>query len=231
MLGVFVFNWIENSLETWVGSNFDLVSGFRYQTANAAQWLEGNSVFDYHDVTNDVAMYGYSSAYFFLFPALFLVVAFALAARQDIRSFRVLSLAAMLDYALSLPFFILFPVPERWAYSESGAMLLSDRWTAQFIELIRPISGLDNSFPSFHVSLTLIIIIVSFLFRIRLRRTILALGSTVILSTYVLGIHWITDIVAGLAVGALSVMLAIRLDQRLFGLPLREAFSGSGGYR
>jgi membrane-associated phospholipid phosphatase len=31
----------------------------------------------------------------------------------------------------------------------------------------------------------------------------------------VLGIHWIADIIAGLAVGMLSVMLALRLDHRI----------------
>ena len=93
-------------------------------------------------------------------------------------------------------------------------------------EVIRPISGLDNSFPSFHVSLTLIIIIVGFLFRVRMRRTILVLGMTVVISTYILGIHWIADIIAGLAVGALSVMLALRLEHRFFAAQLRAAPSG-----
>jgi membrane-associated phospholipid phosphatase len=121
----------------------------------------------------------------------------------------------LINYALCLPFFILFPVPERWAYSESGAMLLSDKWSSQLIEAFRPISGLDNCFPSFHVSLTVVIILVALLYRLRLRYSVLALGATVILSTFVLGIHWIADVIAGLAVGALSVMLALRIDHRI----------------
>jgi len=43
-------------------------------------------------------------------------------------------------------------VPERWAYPESHAVLLSDLWSTRLIETIRPISGLDNCFPSFHIS-------------------------------------------------------------------------------
>jgi len=37
-------------------------------------------------------------------------------------------------------------VPERWAYPESHAVLLSDLWSTRLIETIRPISGLDNCF-------------------------------------------------------------------------------------
>ena len=35
-----------------------------------------------------------------------------------------------------------------------------------------------------------------------------ALGMTVILATFVLGIHWLADIIAGIAVGLLSVAIA-----------------------
>ncbi|UCC48674.1 MAG: protein kinase, partial [Gemmatimonadota bacterium] len=218
LLGMAVlFNWVETALETWVSTRLDAVSELRHQAAYAVHWIEGFYRFDYHDVTNAVATYGYSSAYFFVWPLLFLLVGFALARREDISAFRVFSFAALIDYAISLPFFVLFPVPERWAYSESGAMLLSDRWSSQLIELVRPLSALDNCFPSFHVSLTVVIILLSFLYRLRLRRSVAALGVTIILSTFVLGIHWLADIIAGLAVGTMSVVLALRLNERVGG--------------
>jgi membrane-associated phospholipid phosphatase len=43
----------------------------------------------------------------------------------------------------------------------------------------------------------------------------LFLGSTIILSTLVLGIHWVADVAAGTAVGLLSVALARGVDHRL----------------
>jgi tRNA A-37 threonylcarbamoyl transferase component Bud32/membrane-associated phospholipid phosphatase len=211
----FFVNWVETTLETRITGDLAFITEIRHQTAHAVHWLEANLSFEYHDVTNSIATIGYSSAYFVLFPLLLVAVGIALARRPDIRPFRVFSLAVLINYALCLPFFILFPVPERWAYSESGAMLLSDKWSSQFIEAFRPISGLDNCFPSFHVSVTVVIILVAVLYRLRLRYSVLALGTTVILSTFVLGIHWIADIIAGLAVGALSVMLALRLDHKI----------------
>jgi membrane-associated phospholipid phosphatase len=134
----------------------------------------------------------------------------ALARRREIAPLRVLCLAVTFDYFISLPWFLLFPVPERWAYPESKAMLLSDLWSSSLIDAIRPISALNNSFPSTHVSLTIVAIGVCWLFQVRLRNTVTALGLTVILATFLLGIHWLADIVAGIAVGVLSVAIARR---------------------
>ncbi|MEJ2582293.1 MAG: phosphatase PAP2 family protein, partial [Acidobacteriota bacterium] len=112
------------------------------------------------------------------------------------------------DYLVSLPFFLFFPVPEKWAYPESGAVLLSDLWAPGLIEFFRPISGLDNCFPSFHVSLTVVTVIMAFAYRLRYRWAALWLGVLITLSTSVLGIHWMTDIAAGLAAGVLAFGVA-----------------------
>ena len=208
---LFVVNLAETALETWAR----LGSTWRDPTTLAVKWLEGGFSFEFHDLTNNLAVYGYSTSYFIVFPVLVLGVAVALALRPEIAPFRVFSLALVIDYLLSLPFFLFFPVLERWAHPDSGAMLLSDKWTSDLIELIRPISGLDNCFPSTHTSMTVIVILVSFLYRTRFRFTILPLGLTIILSTLVLGIHWLADIIAGVAVGVLSVFLARRLDELL----------------
>jgi membrane-associated phospholipid phosphatase len=148
-------------------------------------------------------------------PLLLLLTLFVLARRPGITSYRVFSLALTVTYAVSLPFFLFFPVPERWSFPDSNAILLSDLWSSKLIEAFRPISALDNCFPSFHVASTVVIVLVWFLFRLRFRVSILALGTTVILSTFVLGIHWIADMGAGLALGFLSVAVALRLDRRL----------------
>ena len=134
----------------------------------------------------------------------------ALACRAELAPFRVLCLAVTADYVMSLPWFLLFPVPERWAYPDSSAILLSDQWSSTLINSIRPLSAINNSFPSTHVSLTVIVIFVCWLFHVRLRSTVTALGMTVIIATFVLGIHWLADIIAGVAVGTLSVAVAWR---------------------
>jgi membrane-associated phospholipid phosphatase len=105
-------------------------------------------------------------------------------------------------------------------------MLLSDLWSSKLIETIRPISALDNCFPSFHVSMTVITALVCYVYEVRMTRMVAALGGIVIVSTFVLGIHWIPDMIAGAAVGTISVMAARRLcrwwDRRRFPLTLTQ---------
>ena len=172
-------------------------------------------VTDFWAAAPPAVVYGYSGAYFF--ALLFLVVGtgVALARRPDPRPFATFAVAVSAAYAVSLPFFLFFPVPERWAWPDSGAILLSDLWAPRLIEVFRPISGLNNCFPSFHVSLTTVVVGLCFTERLRYRWAALWLGLLVILSTLVLGIHWLTDIVAGFATGVIALAVALRFGDRV----------------
>ena len=208
---VFLVNLAETSWETAAHSGSP-VSAADERDAFLVHEFEHNLVnFEFHDQTPRWAMYAYSVSYFAFLPILGVAVLIALARRREIAPLRVLCLAIGIDYLVSLPWFLLFPVPERWAYPKSNAMLLSDLWSSRLIDAIRPISALNNSFPSTHVSLTVVVIAVCWLFQVRLRNTVTALGVTIILATFLLGIHWVADILAGAAAGGLSVALARRL--------------------
>jgi ABC-type phosphate/phosphonate transport system substrate-binding protein/membrane-associated phospholipid phosphatase len=214
LVAVALFNWAQTTLDNWIGTQSQQIIEWRHQLAHALQWMEGGMTFAGHDVTNRLAVYGYAAAYFFVFPALLLAVLAALVRRRAIAPYRHLVTAVVLDYALSLPFYLLLPVPERWSFPESGAIMLSDRWSSGLIQAVRPISGLDNCFPSFHVSLTVIAVLLAYVHRVRFRLPVLACGLMVLCSTFMLGIHWIADMIAGAALGVLSVALAQRLERR-----------------
>ncbi len=215
LAATFTVNWFETWGEARLAEAYDLMPRLGLEIAAAMHRLEGLISFQGHDNTNAIAIYGYSIAYFFVLPILGLIIAVALARRPALSPYRVLALAVAITYAVSLPFYLLFPVPERWAYPDSGAVLLSDLWTTRLIEIIRPISGIDNCFPSFHTSLTVVLVAIAFRYGMRLRWSVAALGGTVILATFVLGIHWLPDLAAGIATGILGTALAIRLDRRL----------------
>jgi membrane-associated phospholipid phosphatase len=213
LAAVFLANLVETRLDAWLTPS-SLGAAAGYPITEAFRGIEehlGLQSFASHDATNLVAAYGYTFSYFFVLPLVCLFVAWNLARHEDARPYRALSLAVAIDYAVSLPFFVFFPVPERWAFFDSEAMLLSDKWSDRLIEAIRPMSGLDNSFPSNHVSLIVIAATASLLFAVPYRKCILPLGATVVLSTFVLGVHWIPDIVAGLGLGVFSMLLARRL--------------------
>src|SRR5262245_45090709 len=163
--------FLANFGETWVETSMRTrspISAAEYKGAYAVHQFEPEFIsFKFHDKTDRGTMYAYSIAYFALFPVIGLAVLVALARREELAPFRVACLAVAADYLVSLPWFLLFPVPERWAHPESNAILLSDQWSSALINAIRPISALNNSFPSTHVSLTVIIIAVCWVFHVR----------------------------------------------------------------
>ena len=208
--------FLANLVETWADGKLGAALSPRALThATAMRAIELGFTFRNHDMTNPLGVYGYSAAYFILFPLLVVAVALAFARRLEREPYRVLAGALAVDYVISLSCYLLFPVPERWAFPESGAMLLSDLWTSRLIEAFRPMSALDNCFPSFHVSMMMIVIITGYLYRVSLRNTVAALGTVVILSTFVLGIHWMPDIVAGSAVAVIAIAVAKRTVAKL----------------
>ena len=212
---VFLVNFLETTVEAAIRDRWGVGRELGYQLARAAHWFEGATNIGGSEAASPVIVYGYSSAYFFAMLVLVVATGWALARNPGREPFRIFALAVTVDYAISLPFFLFFPVPERWAYPESGAILLSDLWAPRLIEIFRPISGLDNCFPSFHVSLTVVMVALAFLYRLRYRWSALWIGLLITLSTAVLGIHWLTDIVAGLATGILAVAGARLMDRSI----------------
>lgn len=213
LAGLWTLNWVETSAEevwsdrrgAWIGYDF----------AAAFSWLELGLSFERHDLAGPVAIYLGSIAYFVLPAILLAMTLVALVPRKLIDGYRILVFAIMGCYLLSLPFYLFLPIPERWAYPDSQSILLSDLWSARLIEMIRPISGLDNCFPSFHVSGTMALVLVWYALGLRYRHAIAWLGAAVTLSTLLLGIHWVADIVAGLALAVVSVRLALWMNAKV----------------
>jgi membrane-associated phospholipid phosphatase len=215
LAAVFTANFVETTIETAVRAHTGIGRELGFQLARAAHFFEGGFVLHGWDAASPVVVYGYSIAYFFLLLLMVVVIGWTFVSRKNRRPFRIFAFAIAVDYVVSLPFFLMFPVPERWAWPDSGAILLSDLWAPGLIEFIRPFSGLDNCFPSFHVSLTTVVVGLSFTERLRYRWVAFWLGLLIVLSTLVLGIHWLTDVVAGLATGVLAVAVAPLLESRV----------------
>lgn len=212
---LFLMNYVETGIETWLRSKYGLGVETEWQLSHAVQAIENGLSFASHDRLPAFTYIGYSIVYFFVFPILAVGVAALFALRRNPRALLVLATAATVDYLLSLPFFLFFPVPERWTSPESGAILLSDLWTSELIQAFRPFSGLNNCFPSFHVSITIVVMLCIYRARAPFRTLAIPLAIAVVLSTFALGIHWLPDIVAGAALGLISVRVAERLLNRL----------------
>ena len=207
---ILAINWAETSIEAALRRHYGVGESLGYELAAVMSSFEQGLSFERHDLTHPLGIYAVSVAYFFVPIVLGLVTAWRLARLPTVKPYRTFVFAIALTYGIGLVCYIFFPVPERWAYPDSDAVLLSDLWTTALIDALRPISGLDNCFPSFHVASMTIVSVLGYVYRLRFRHAVMFLAGTVILSTFMLGIHWLPDIAAGFALGLITTRLALR---------------------
>ena len=185
---VFVTNYIETTVEVALHRRFGLGSELGARIADAFSTLEGHISFESHDMSNWLAVYGYSISISFSCRCWAsrwqwrsgggaTCTATGCSASRSRRTICSASCSSFQDPSVGR-----IPTQERCSWS--------DRWSSTLIDLLRPISALDNCFPSTHVSFT-VIVVPPRTSTSRLRHTMTILGITVVVSTFVLGIHWI----------------------------------------
>ena len=153
--------------------------------------------------------YGLAGIYLYVFPVMGLVAVLATYHGKERDLARMLFWGTVFNYVLILPFYILVPVSERWAAGDGEVQFLMNQISPFLIEGLRPLSGLNNCFPSFHCSLALTFaLLLSRSENRRLRRTMVVLTALVVISTLYLGFHWVIDVFAGVVFAAVCTLLA-----------------------
>lgn len=154
-----------------------------------------------------------SLAYLILFPAILFASASIYDRLDDHARTRMVAYVYGLNYLICLPFYILMPVREPWTLGGSDVVLMIDLHSfAPLIDVLRPMSGLDNCFPSYHTSLTVSLVLIAYLGGPRkFARAIAVTGFLIVLSTLYLGFHWLSDVVAGVIAGAVAFAWARKL--------------------
>lgn len=123
----------------------------------------------------------------------------------------------VLNIAIALPFFILFPVtvPSRFAPGTVRPLLYDDPNLYNLVLMFGGEGGMHNSFPSHHVSITFSVFIFMLLnWKKGFQRYAVFSGfiaMTTLLATLYLGIHYIADVLGGLALAIVSNVLAVYL--------------------
>lgn len=158
-------------------------------------------------------------AYVIGFIGLLMGLVHAYQSAGDSRRLVMVTYVYAVNFLAVLPFYLLFPVKEPWAHPGSGVLPLTDVHLGPWVmELIRPMSGIDNCFPSYHVSLTTSLILVA-----RdgapgaLSRFATVCGAVVIASTVILGFHWVIDAIVGAVFGFIVFRLARNFATRHVG--------------
>jgi membrane-associated phospholipid phosphatase len=165
--------------------------------------------------------------YVVAFPCLVFVAVLVFDHRRDGRGLALVLAAYLLNFALVLPLYVCVPVREAFVYyqelglREPAVRLLLDDISPAIMAGYRSMSGVDNCFPSFHTSLAATLALVAWRGGRRLGWVVTVLAAAVVVSTVYLGVHWLTDVAAGLVVAAAACALAWRLARR-WQAPARE---------
>ncbi|MFW6018259.1 MAG: phosphatase PAP2 family protein [Halapricum sp.] len=155
-------------------------------------------------------IYIYAYVYLLAFPFLAYLLA------SDLRSFRLLSLAYAFNYVVGILLYVTFIAYGPRNYPIGVEQLLYDTWPQSQL-LTSEVNTNTNVFPSLHTSVSATIAI----FAVKTRDLYplwafvsVPLAVSVWIATMYLGIHWATDVVAGLVLAVVSVWFAERyLDQ------------------
>lgn len=136
--------------------------------------------------------------------------------------------AYALCFAFALPFYLFFPVREVWHYydpmnqGEVVNLAIQYQWIHEHIYAYNEI---NNCFPSLHTAISTCMAAVAW--RTGAPRSYVVFATLVaiciVLSTIYLGVHWVTDVVAGLLLAALVVKLVERFWPDVEPTPAPEA--------
>jgi membrane-associated phospholipid phosphatase len=134
-----------------------------------------------------------------------------------------LLIAFIMNYVLVVPFYIFFPVQEChiWFKNLAGdghrmVTLRLDNIHPAIMTVLRPMSGADNCFPSFHTSLAVTLALFALASgRKRFAIAMNLMSLSIVFSTLYLGIHWLTDVAGGILVGVVAFLVGEWLGKRL----------------
>lgn len=118
----------------------------------------------------------------------------------------------MLVYAIAIPFFLYFPVNEVWSYAPAGVRFTMLDVFPKFEQEYRPLSGLNNCFPSLHTAISVSTAILAYRSGNRRWMAITTVSAAfIVFGIFYLGIHWLTDMLGGTLLAVISTSAAVQL--------------------
>lgn len=185
------------------------------QLAQYILLLEGSKVSFFQIVIHPVLTYVSAFIYLCGFSYLLIFTFLLLVVTRKFKVLQEFSIGFVLIYLVAFPFYIFTPVKVTGYSLPNVAPLLYDLdpIVREGLNVVDPLK--DNCFPSLHAALSIMAMLI-ILFRTDFKRfKIFAVALTVAIqfTIFYLGIHWITDFIAGIALGCLSYYTATRYGQ------------------
>ncbi|MVO99649.1 phosphatase PAP2 family protein [Paenibacillus lutrae] len=199
-----------NKIELWVESHMKYTADFTPKVYA----LEGNFVAAFQQFfQNDILTMVTSMFYVVIFPCLMIASILIYTYQKKHRLFYALCYTVMINYIVAIPFYLFFPVLEVWAFHPKVDLLITQAFPA-FESEYRPLSGLDNCFPSLHTSISVSMAILAAHSGNRFWKWFSILScSIIIFAIFYLGIHWVTDMFGGVILGTFAARVGIRISE------------------
>jgi len=206
MITILLFNkvemWIENGMK------------YRADFTGAIYRIEGNFTANIqHLFHHDILTYISSYFYVVVFPAVMIASIALYTYQKNYKLFYAICYALMFNYMIAIPFYLFFPVNEVWSFHPNVKLLILDVFPT-FEQDYRPLSGLDNCFPSLHTSISVSMAVIAVQSRSTFWKYFVPCSSAFIIFTiFYLGIHWLSDMCAGVILGVVASRVALRIAE------------------
>ncbi|GGH29616.1 phosphatase PAP2 family protein [Paenibacillus segetis] len=209
MIGVLLINKYELSWEESMDYTADFTS-WVFQ-------LEGHFVQAFQNLFHTPWITGVTSFFYLVVFQALIIASLGIYAGDRRKVFLYATcFTVIINYLIAIPFYLFFPVNEVWSYPPAGVSFIMLDAFPNFNIIYRPLSGINNCFPSLHTSISVSMAILAVRSGNRRWATFAVLSAFIIVfSIFYLGIHWLTDMVGGIALATFASWLGINLAKRI----------------
>jgi len=179
-----------------------------YDCTPYIEYIEGDLVACFQSHVYPALTYLMTFVYLVLFSSVIIFTFLILAYTEQMTSLKRFSLVFILDYLIAFPFYLLFPVTVT-GYALPNVQPLMYELNPMIYAGITTVDPLDNCFPSLHAALIFSALLVIYTTNLRRYRVFLTLVfPTIVFATLYLGVHWVTDIAAGMTLSVFTFWIA-----------------------
>ncbi|MFC4600376.1 phosphatase PAP2 family protein [Cohnella hongkongensis] len=204
VLAILLLNKYELHLENWINISYDLTSAL---TGWEGAWQAGLQ----SRLQSDLLVGVCAVFYLVLFQATMIASVGIYTYKRNMKLYYATCIAILLNYLIAVPFYLFVPVNEAWYANPQIQFLMLHAFPA-FEQHYRSLSGLNNCLPSLHTSLSVTLALIASRSGIRRWSTFAWVNAVVIVfSIFYLGIHWFTDMAAGVALAVFSVYVGLKV--------------------
>lgn len=203
---ILLLNKYEVHLEEWLHAPYDL-------TPVLTGW-EGDWMLWVQTTFHSDLMTGFTSMFYLVVFQSVMIASVGIYTFYNMRKlYYAFCVALLLNYFIAVPFYLFVPVNEVWHALPQVQFLMLDTYPA-FESEYRALSGLNNCFPSLHTSISVTMAMLATRSGIRRWAVFTWIHAAIIIfSIFYLGIHWFTDMLAGIVLASFAVTVGLRVGE------------------